>query len=88
MSEMVSITLERLKELEKYEAKIKAKNAKDTIRLMEYDKAHPERVLERAKKYQDKNRDAYNARRRELRKLKREAEAAAKSPGGGITTSA
>jgi hypothetical protein len=87
MSEMVTITLERLQELEKYEAKIKAKNAKDTIRLMEYDKAHPEKVLERAKKYQDKNREAYNARRRELRKLKKE-EAAAKSPGAGSSTSA
>ena len=89
MSDMVTITLERLKELEKYEAKVKAKNAKDTIRLMEYDKAHPEKVLERAKKYQDKNREAYNARRRELRKLKKEAaEAAAKTPGVGPSTSA
>ena len=90
MSDMVTITLERLKELEKYEAKVKAKNAKDTIRLMEYDKAHPEKVLERAKKYQDKNREAYNARRRELRKLKKEAaaEAGAESPGVGPSTSA
>ena len=87
MSEMVTITLERLQELEKYESKIKAKNAKDTIRLMEYDKAHPEKVLERAKKYQDKNREAYNARRRELRKLKKEA-AAAETPGVGSSTSA
>ena len=91
MSETVTITVERLKELEKYEAKIKAKNAKDTIRLMEYDKAHPEKVLERTKRYKDKDRDAYNARRRELRKLKKEAEAAAaatKSPGEGASTSA
>lgn len=86
MSETVTITLERLHELEKYEARIKAKNAKDTIRLAEYDKAHPEKVLERTKRYKDKDRDAYNARRRELRKLKKEAaaaEAAAETPGDG-----
>jgi len=90
MSDTVTITVERLKELEKYEARIKAKNAKDTIRLMEYDKAHPEKVLERTKRYKDKDRDAYNARRRELRKLKKEAaaEAAAKTPGDGDSTSA
>ena len=89
MSETVTITVERLKQLEKYEAKIKAKNAKDTIRLAEYDNAHPEKVLERTKRYKDKDRDAYNARRRELRRLKKEAEAAAaKSPGEGGSTTA
>ena len=88
MSETVTITKERLAELEKYEARIKAKNAKDAKRLMEYDKANPEKVLERAKKYQDKDRDAYNARRRELRKLKKEAVAAAKIPGDGSSTPA
>jgi hypothetical protein len=88
MSETVTITLERLHELEKYETRIKAKNAKDTIRLAEYDKAHPEKVLERTKRYKDKDRDAYNARRRELRRLKKEAEAAAKTPGEGVSTSA
>jgi hypothetical protein len=82
MSDTVTITVERLKELEKYEARIKAKNAKDAIRLAEYHKAHPEKTLARVNRHIEKDRDAYNARRRELRKLKKEAAAAAaaKSP--------
>ena len=90
MSETVTITLERLKELEAAAAELpilkerfKKANHSDITRLNAYNKAHPEKVLERTKRYKDKDRDAYNARRRELRRLKKEAEAAAKSSGGG-----
>ena len=72
MSDTVTITVERLKELEKYEAKVKAKYEKTLGSLREYDKAHPEKSAERSKRYKDANREAYNARRRELRKLKKE----------------
>lgn len=85
MAETVTITVERLKELEALEAKVKAQQAQDLKRLVAYDKAHPDKVLERAKRYQNKDRDAYNARRREIRRL---AKAAAAVPGSGDTTSA
>jgi hypothetical protein len=81
MSETVTITVERLKELEKYEAKAKAKIAKDTIRLAEFHKAHPEKNSECVNRYINKDRDAYNAKRRERRRLAKEAAVAV--PGGG-----
>jgi len=84
MSETVTISAARLQELEAMEAKIKVQQAKDLQRLINHDKAHPERVLERVKRYQNKDRDAYNARRRERRRLAKEAAA----PGGETTTSA
>lgn len=84
MSETVTISAARLQELEALEAKIKAQQAKDLQRLINHDKAHPERVLERAKRYQNKDRDAYNARRRERRRLAKEAAA----PGADTTASA
>jgi len=86
MSETVTITAARLQELEALEAKVKEQQAQDLKRLAAYDKAHPDKVLERVKRYQNKDRDAYNARRRELRRLAKAAAAAA--PGGGDTASA
>lgn len=73
MSETVTITVERLKELEIIEAKVKAKNSKEVKRINEYNKAHPEKVLERVNRHIEKDRDAYNARRRERRRLAKEA---------------
>lgn len=84
MSELVQITAERLKALEAIEAKVKAQQAQDLKRLAAYDKAHPDKVLERVKRYQNKDRDAYNARRRELRRLAK----AAAVPADGDTASA
>ena len=75
----VTITAARLAELEALAAfalKVKAQQAADLTRLSTYDKAHPDKVSERIKRYKEKNREAYNARRRELRRLKREAAAA------------
>ena len=84
MSETVTITKERLAELEKYEARIKAKNAMDTKRIIEYQKEHPEINLQRVNKHIDKDREAYNAKRREKRRLAKEAAAAdPKAPGSG-----
>ena len=63
--------------LEAENAALKARLAKRThhniASLREYDIAHPEKRVERARRYKEKNRDAYNARRRELRRLKKEA---------------
>jgi hypothetical protein len=75
MSDLVTITAERLKELEALEAKVKAKNEQKRIELQKYTDT-PEKVLERVKRHIEKDRDAYNARRRERRRLAKEAAAA------------
>ena len=86
----VTISVARLHELEQYEARFFAKTASDIERLREYDRTHPERSLERVKRYQAKNRDAYNARQRELKQLRKNAKAAAatatESPGSSFMT--
>ena len=81
MSETVTISAARLQELEALEAKIKAKNEKDTQRLNAYNDAHPEKRTARVLRHIEKDRDAYNARRRERRRLAKEA--AAKPPVDG-----
>jgi hypothetical protein len=94
MSDLVTITAERLKELEAAAAavpilkeKLKKANHSDPDRINAYNKAHPEKVLERVKRHIEKDRDAYNARRRERRRLAKEAAAAA-APGDGLITPA
>jgi len=79
MSETVTISAARLQELEAAAAavpilkeKLKKANHSDPARLKAYDKAHPEKAAERSKRCKDKNREAYNARRRELYRLKKE----------------
>ena len=91
MSDTVTITIERLKELEAAAAavpilkeKLKKANHSDPDRINAYNKAHPEKVLERVKRHIEKDRDAYNARRRERRRLAKEAAAA----GDGLITPA
>ena len=81
MSETVTITLERLNELEALEEKVKAKNIQTRIKLMKYTDT-PEKRLERMTRYIEKDRDAYNAKRREKRRLAKEAAAAAAKPPG------
>jgi hypothetical protein len=71
MAETVTISKERLEHLEMYEAKVKAKNAEDTKRLIEYDKTHPGKAAERSKRCKERNHEVYLARRRELYRLKR-----------------
>jgi hypothetical protein len=76
----VTIPAARLAELEELAAfalKVKARNATELSRVKTHDKSHPEKVAARVKRHKDKDRAAYNARRRELYRLKREAEAAA-----------
>lgn len=79
---MTTISIQELEELKAKAAKIDERNKKGLDRLHKIDKEHPEKVLERMRKYLDKNRDAYNARRRELRRLKKEAAAAAGKTSG------
>ena len=81
MSETVTITLERLNELEALEEKVNAKNIQTRIKLMKYTDT-PEKRLERMTRYIEKDRDAYNAKRREKRRLAKEAAAAAAKPPG------
>jgi hypothetical protein len=76
----VTIPAARLAELEELAAfalKVKARNAVKLTHLQTKDKTNPEAAAARVKRYKDKDRAAYNARRRELYRLKREAEAAA-----------
>ena len=88
MSETVTISAARLQELEAAAAavpilkeKLKKANHSDPARVNAYNKAHPEKVLERVKRHIEKDRDAYNARRRERRRLAKEA--VAKPPAEG-----
>lgn len=76
----VTIPAARLAELEELAAfarKIKERNAARLEQLKKRDAEHPEKAVARAKQNKDKDRAAYNARRRELYRLKREAAAAA-----------
>lgn len=79
----VLISAERLKELEEAEMRLTNKNKRSVERLQKYNKEHPEKVAERVKRYVDKNRASYNARRRELYRLKKEnaSKGEADSPG-------
>ena len=70
MAEMVTISAERLAKLEALEAKKKAREAITLQSARAFDKAHPDRPVARAKASKDRNREAYNARRRELYRLK------------------
>lgn len=82
MSDTVTITKERLQELEALEAKVKEKNIQTRQKLQQYTDT-PEKKLERMNRYINKDREAYNAKRREKRRLAKEAAAAAtpKAPG-------
>jgi hypothetical protein len=83
MSETVTITKERLQELEAAEAaaatipilkeKLKKANHSDIEKLKKYDKAHPEKAAERSKRCKERNHEAYLARRRELYHQKKAA---------------
>jgi hypothetical protein len=93
MEPTVTITAARLAELESAEAqlaKTKEQLAKRTHHNLEslkaYNEAHPERAKERNKQWQIKNREAINAKRREQRRVKREAMAAAVAPLPSVIT--
>lgn len=76
--EMVTVSKERLVQLEALEAKLKKKNAAKHIELQKYTDT-PIKKNARVMRHIDKDRDAYNARRRERRRLAKEA-AAAEAP--------
>jgi hypothetical protein len=89
--EMVTISAARLAELEALvdiNAKMKEKllkyNHSSIERLKKYKETHPDTTRDRSQKYRERDREAYNARRRELRRLKKEA-AVATTPDGGST---
>ena len=85
-TEMVTISAARLAELEievaTLKGRVKKLNHNTLDRLNKYYSENPaeaaDRAAERSKKCKAANRDAYNARRRELYRLKKEAAAAAK----------
>ena len=81
---MVEISIERLQALEALEAKLPSmiENAileykkSNLRRLHEKDKANPASVNARVKRYAEKHKDEINAKRREKRRLAKEAVAA------------
>lgn len=71
----VTIPVSRLAELEALAAigqKHKEKNEADFKRLAERHKADPQQFKEVVKQWKARNRESYNARRRELYRLKKE----------------
>lgn len=88
---MIPIATERLKALEALEASLPdlIQNAileykkSNLRRLHEKDKANPENVNKRVKRYAEKHREEINAKRREKRRLQK---AAAASAGHSATT--
>jgi len=88
--EMVLVSAARLRELEEladFALKVKERHKADFERLSEYNKANPEKRNEVVNRWKEKNREAYNARRRELYRQKKEAAAAAQTPGGSLDPS-
>lgn len=77
--EMVTIPAARLAELEATVETLRSKLAKrmnnNPDRINAYNVAHPEKARERSRLYREAHREEYNARRRELRRLKKEAAA-------------
>lgn len=77
---MVTISAARLAELEEAEKRLAKRNHSNLERLRAYREANPEKVAalnaESSKRYKEAHREQYNARRRELRRLKKEAAAA------------
>jgi hypothetical protein len=66
--EMVLVSAARLRELEELATKgqkLTEKQKSTLEELRNYDKTHPNEVKERKNRYISKNREAYNARRRE-----------------------
>jgi len=81
MAETVTISVERLKKLEKYEAKVNAHKETSIKELRNYDKANPDKPALRSKRYKEAHRESYNARRRELYRLKKAAAKGVTTPG-------
>jgi 3-methyladenine DNA glycosylase AlkC len=88
--EMITIPkaeMDRLRELEEKYTIIKPKYDKlmhnHAERVNAYNKAHPEKHRAAVQRWKDTHREEYNARRRELRRLKKEAAAAANPPADG-----
>lgn len=77
----VTITLERLRELEAAETRIRNKRTKDLERLNEYNHTHRAEALIRTQRCKEKYKDVYNAKRREQRRVAAAARAAAMIPG-------
>lgn len=82
---MVVIPADRLAAMETEIALLKERLAKRTHHnissLRAYDAANPDKKAERSRLSKEKNRDAYNARRRELRRLKKIGEGGDPSTG-------
>ncbi len=76
---MVTITAARLAELEAAEARLAKRNHSNLERLRAYREANPEKAVAEttaaAKRWYERNREEYNAKRREKRRQAKEAAA-------------
>jgi vacuolar-type H+-ATPase subunit I/STV1 len=88
LSGNVIVSAERLAELERYEQMILKKKEKDKERFKELKQTYsddPEKSKQRVMKHYELHKDEINAKRREKRRLEREAkEAAKKSETPGV----
>ena len=73
MDGVITISVQELEELKRKAETYDRRNKKTLEALRKYDEANPKAAQERAKKYKDKDREAYNERRRELYRMKKEA---------------
>jgi sialic acid synthase SpsE len=83
-TETVTISIDRLKELEAAANRVKKQNQRhyDITRLQAYNKEHPEKQRERIKRYYERHKEEIKAKRREKYKLqKAEKENGITTPG-------
>ncbi len=72
MDSVTTISVQELEELKRKAAKHDIRTKKAVERIERFNKENPNNAKERVARYVEKNRDAYNARRRELYRLKKE----------------
>lgn len=73
MDGVQSLSVQELEEMKRKAEIYDKRNKKSLENLKKYNEENPKAVQIRAKRYKDKDRDAYNARRRELYRLKKES---------------
>ena len=84
----VLVSAERLAELEAIEARYKIDQEKKKERLKALEQQQtPDSLKKRVMKHYELHKDEINAKRREKRRLEREAKMAAETPGVGLTES-
>lgn len=79
--EMILVPKAEMDRLRELEEKLKKRMFSNPERINAYNKAHPEKHRAAVQRWKDAHREEYNARRRELRRLKKEAAASGLTAG-------